>query len=355
MDDGGKSQAGPDATDVWWSYVASRGVVCSRTRSLVERLEVDFRAADGGYAALHALPMPQRAVVSDQIVGATQAIVRNLIEARLSQEDMAELLQGGATLDDPTHDAQARDTREDMAFVGFFRGIGSALDNLAAATIGVLRLPRSIRRASFSVILKLNESTVEEHARWRELRDLVHRHVDDPAGWLMWTLEMRNALMHRPRMMTLSLPRPTRMPPLTLPESVCKHLMRERARWDPPFRRRPWLPDMQHLADPFLGSLTEAVLGETAVQTSTAVFEHTNALIEDAAGFLLDSWSDASVIALDPPAGAWALEEPLDIDFSGFASLPFPSDLAGAAISPHDEERVRLAAELHNAGRRSGS
>jgi hypothetical protein len=346
---GAGSSSGEDATDIWWSFIASHGVRREQIRALATQLESDFRADAGGYATLRDIPMPQRAIVSDQILGAAQAIARNLIEARLSEEDVAALLADGERLHDPTIASQESDTRRDIAYVGFFRAIGSALDNSAAVAIGVLRLPVSIRRASFATILGLKEATVARQAPWEEFRALVSQHADDPAGWLPWTMEMRHALMHRPRLLALGLPRPTPGLPLIVPDYVRRHVMRERLRWDPHFRRRPWLPDMQHLADQNVGNLTDVVLGETAVQTARGVFERANALLEGVSEFLLKSWTDPRVTAVAPPTDKWKLEEPLDIEFAGFAPGNFPADLAAAVISPHDEERVKLAAQLHNA------
>ena len=40
----------------------------------------------------------------------------------------------------------------------------------------------------------------------------------------------------------------------------------------------------------------------------------------------------------------------LDIEFERFAPASFPFDIVAGVISPRDEERIRLAAELHNAG-----
>jgi hypothetical protein len=339
-----------DATDAYWEYTASIGIQSDRLRALEDRLEEDFRAADGGYASLRELPMLQRAVVSDQVLVGSQGVIRNLTEARLHEQDINDLLADGVRFAEATPTAHEHGARVDLSFVGFFRGIGSALDCMAATAIGVLRLPLSIRRASFPRLLSLDEGTARREPAWRELKDLLSTHADDPPGWLRWTLEMRHALMHRPRLMSLLVQRETPESRLWIPASAAKMLLRERLRFDPHFRRRPWLPDMQHLADQQLGGLPEAVFGEKAAQTVRGCYEASNRLIEDLAAFLLDKWDDAQVGAVAPPAEVWALEEALAINFEGFAPAPLRSDLAGGVISPHDEERVRLAAELHNAG-----
>jgi hypothetical protein len=73
---------------------------------------------------------------------------------------------------------------------------------------------------------------------------------------------MRHALMHRPRHMSFLLPRELAIPQVWLPESAVRPVVEARLRFDPHFRRKPWLPDMRYLADPLLGRLPDAVLGE---------------------------------------------------------------------------------------------
>jgi hypothetical protein len=340
----------PDATEAYWEYIAAIGIDADNLRALEGRLNDEFRAADGGYAVLAALPMPQRAVVSDQILTSAHGVIRNLAEARLHEQDLNELLDEGVPYAERTFEAQERATRVDLSFVGFFRGIGSALDCAAATTIGVLRLPLSIRRASFGQLLNLDDAVAGRQPAWALITELIARHADDPPSWLRWTLEMRHALMHRPRQMSFYVPREPEIPPMWLPPAAVIPAVLARLRFDPHFRRKPWLPDMQHLADPFLGRLPDAVLGEKATQTVRGCFEATNRLVEDIAAFLIEKWADADVQAIEPPTERWALETPPAIEFEGFVPSRIPEREWEGRISPHDEERLRLAADLHNAG-----
>jgi hypothetical protein len=350
MVEGGAAERFDDAEQAHWRYLSAIGIEYTEIRALTARLEADFRAADGGFASLGALPPLQRAIASDQILGAVQALLTNLAEARVHEQDANALLADGEAVGEPTLASRERDTRKAIAFVGFFRAIGSALDNAAALSIGVLRIPRSIRRATFSWILRLPDELADELPRWLELRELVQAQGNEPQGWLDWTLEMRHALMHRPRHMSFALPRPTPPLPIWLPGPVAQRWVRERARFDAHFRRRPWLPDLQHLADSQLGQLFDVVLSETAVQTTRGVFLHTNQLLEQLSAFLAACWEDEVVIAIPPPADNWALEQAPQIEFDGFAPVPFPNDLAAAVISVRDQERMALAAQLHNRG-----
>lgn len=194
-----------DAEAAFWSFVDSIGVRHDRLKALIERLEADFRASHGGYATLEALELPLRAVASDQILGGAQSAIDNLVEACLHKDDASSLLAAGEKMSDAgTVDSWRVQARRDMALIGFFRAMGSTLDCLAASTIGILRLPYSIRRAAFSQLLNLPNEVADEHPVWRELADLIYRNANEPTGWLHWALQMRHALMHRPRLMAAS-------------------------------------------------------------------------------------------------------------------------------------------------------
>jgi hypothetical protein len=191
----------------------------------------------------------------------------------------------------------------------------------------------------------------ERQTVWAALQELVSQHADNPPGWLRWTLEMRHALMHRPRQMSILLPRDPEGSALWLPEQARWPALMTRLRFDPHFRRRPWLPDMQHLADAQLGSLPDVVFGERATQTTRGCFEATNRLTEDIAALLLEKWGDSEVRAIVPPVEPWALEEREPIDFEGFAPQQVPEREYEGRINPHDAERIRLADELQDARR----
>jgi hypothetical protein len=354
---GGVPQGEPpslDGVDAYWAYAAAEGIRTERIRALDNRLTADFRATDAGYASLDQLPRFQRAVVSDQILVGAQGAIRNLAEARLHERDIGGLIADGVPYAENTAQALERSTRIDLSFVGFFRGVGSALDCIAATAIGVLRLPLSIRRASFGRdLLSLSDGLAEQQTSWQEFRQLIVRHADDPPDWLDWTLEMRHAFMHRPRQMSILLPRDPEGPALWLPEPARWPALMDRLRFDPHLRRRPWLPDMQHLADTSLERLPEAVFGERATRTLRGCFEAANRLIEATAAFLLEKLDDSEIGNIPPPGERWELEQAREIDFEGFAPERIPAREYEGRINPHDEERIRLANELQREARRA--
>ena len=90
--------------------------------------------------------------------------------------------------------------------VGCLRSIASAIDCLAACIIATLGLQLDLRKAGYNQL--------ETHSREKQLTPLqskawmcIKRHAMQagPAGWLMWTLEYRNMLVHRGRRLWLSI------------------------------------------------------------------------------------------------------------------------------------------------------
>ena len=88
------------------------------------------------------------------------------------------------------------------------------------------------------------------------------------------------------------LPRELEEPRLWVPIEPLRKILRDRLRFDLHFRKRPWLPDMQHLAHArHSASLPEAILAEVGAQTIVGCFNATNELVESLAEFLIASWT----------------------------------------------------------------
>jgi hypothetical protein len=150
-----------DIASAVWELMTDLAIPHRRLRGLIERLEEDFEADNAGYGQLRGLSDEEwRAVVSDQIGQSARAIRDNLIEARLHQREL-EGIVGGDGVRYPERakqkDTILRGAQMDMAITGCMRALGSALDCLAATAIGILRMPFSIQRASFSQIGKTLE------------------------------------------------------------------------------------------------------------------------------------------------------------------------------------------------------
>jgi hypothetical protein len=180
------------------------GLRLEELRELVAALDAQLSAEAWGYAQLDDIDDEvQRAVVSDQIRSAAHGIEENLLEARLHELDVGDLV-GPNGLSMPYSNASINDhlryDRLELHIVGFFRAFGSALDCLAAALIGAVRVPMSIRLADMGRLTtfdpeaggRLWPDNVPETQReaWRALIDLLAAaRKREPAGWYVWGLE----------------------------------------------------------------------------------------------------------------------------------------------------------------------
>jgi hypothetical protein len=340
--------AAPDADTFRLEFEDSLGLNLGPLRQLIETLLASFAADAGGLPGLADLPLQQRAIVSDQVLTAAQATSTNLVEARLHEQDLQRQLAEGSGFPNSAADIE-RDVRRTMTTVGVFRAVGSSLDCMAAVVIATARIPRSIRRASFMPLLDLNPADApSEELRpiWESFRELLDAQATANGDWLRWALEMRHALMHRGRQITPALPREVALPPIALPRRVMQAVFHERSRFDPHFRKRPWLPDLEHLSEDSL-DLRDAILAEPASRTVRGLVDATDALIVALATWALPVWENAPE-GVQSPAAAWQLEKPRDIEFEGFAPEPLPSDLGTLAISQRDEQRLRLAIRLRD-------
>ncbi len=328
--------------------LARLGARLSKTRELADRLTDSISADAGGFPFFANLRLEGRAVVSDQVVGAARAIEVNFAEARIHESNRAKLGEGGFGLPVTPEDHE-RGIRYDAEGVAFFRAVGSSLDCIAAVCVGLLRLPSSIRQASFRDVLSTDPARAPDEILrrlWSGLQELVRHEGNDPSCWLAWTLEMRHALMHRGRQMNMLIPRPTPPPLVALPHHVATEVARERFRADSHFRTKPWLPDMRHLADA-KDVASDAILREPADVTVRGIADALARLLERCSGWLLDSWE--SIEDPDIPLPAWEVKRAHAIDFRGFIPDHELPPMSAMLVSPRDAERVRLAMKLRDA------
>lgn len=128
---------------------------------------------------------------------------------------------------------------EGMHVCGFFQSIGSTLDCLGAAIIGVLGLPRKLRRSNIAkaedALNKLQSTGTpgnQIQIEFKAFFDSV-KTASGVTGWLEWSDQYRNTFIHRGRRYTFNqvTPRPSlvldkdgRSRPIT---TSTMHLVRE--------------------------------------------------------------------------------------------------------------------------------
>ena len=225
-----------DATD---RITERLGVPTPMVRQLAEQVtgDLDPRTYGAGWWHGHLDP-PRRVLIADQLVLDVRSVARNLLEATLhrleAEQAWAEweerfrghLRAGG----DPSRLPPPRCPADELPFcqaglhvAGVFRAVGSALDCLAGALIGVAALPMPILRADFhGTRRKLANKLRSQHPEWERL----HQHLEGviaqagPAGWLDWAIDMRNMLVHRGRHVTITILDVREPPQLIVPPSV---------------------------------------------------------------------------------------------------------------------------------------
>jgi hypothetical protein len=328
-------------------------------RDLIEQLEDEFSPDDGGYRQLRALTDPvQLAVVSDQICVTGAAIRDNLVEARLHQQHLVDIVgnEGVRYPEKATYmDTLRRGAEMDMAITGCTRALGSALDCLGAVAIGVLRMPFPITRGSFGDIARVVEPKTlatgkpkQQHV-WADLHALLERHGNlPPDGWLDWLIGMRNLNVHRARKTHILLQRvrDTGQPQMIAFTAHPEEVAKKTARFDLHLRRRPDLPDMHDLI--ISPTVTDLWINERATTTLPGVFKGVNDLIEDATRFLADWWQYARKWPNEfpPPVGKWELPSPPFLSFGGVAPSAAPHQLDLGRVSPLLAKRLALAERL---------
>jgi hypothetical protein len=335
-------------------------------RALAQALRDSYTAECWGLPQFAAIEDPeQRALASDLLVSVIEGIEVNLREMALCEIDLAELIgPNGRTMPGPetTVEDLIDLKRSHQAVTDFARAFGSVFDCLAAAAIGILCLPSSIHSASGSQLFSLPEISRRAPERQQHARIAVARvfreHADyEPVGWLAWTLELRNAVVHRGHLTGTWLPRPRLAGQqfAVRTDIDVAYLIR----MEPHLRGRPWQPDIFALSQ---GSPEEALiwLPEPATVTLAELKRRTVTLVEAISALLcefLTGERDGWLV----PEHQWRMERtagtPRSAEasrFSGFEPdypTPPPDQIR---VHPHSAARLVLAERLRQALRGRG-
>lgn len=207
--------------------LASRlGVAIGHATALVDVIRAD--SGGSGVSWWTGIDERARLLITDHLVQCIESVEANLVEAELHRLELLAAVEDDdvrhahpLTLGPDGYPEWPRMTPREkptdelpnafvvLHLVGFFRAVSSALDCLAGGVIGVIGIDESLLRADFGVVLreahKFSFSTAAE-AQAVETLSAIKGFVADagPDGWLRWTLQMRNLLLHRPRRMHFS-------------------------------------------------------------------------------------------------------------------------------------------------------
>jgi len=304
----------------------------------------------------------RRILISDQLYACTESVPRNLIEAALhwlefldSAERESDRLvnavkieKGQPIITPPRPQSPLEDLGRQMVrlhVAGVVRALSGALDCMAGTIIGVVALAKNILRADFGGVraafakIGATASTDGERVQASFGREL-ERLIDSagPAGWLDWTLQFRNMLVHRGRRIELGQLVP-RMPMLYGPHGqpiprvkVVDHLPRDPGRSD---------------VEVFLEPANSPILTEDAEHTLSGLLTSTRSLVEAAAKELLEvwNWRRGHTGDLPQPAGQWPNgPSTQSIGFSGYAPGSFKYSPSMMMTHPDVVRRMGAAA-----------
>ncbi|MGA2433888.1 MAG: hypothetical protein ABSG25_01240 [Bryobacteraceae bacterium] len=247
----------------------------------------------------------RRILIADQLYCCATSVAGNMTEAALhwlefldaSERDSARFVDavkienGQPTIDAPRDRSPFEQLGPEFIRIhqsGIIRALASALDCLAGVIIGVAALPTGILRADFArARTSLNRITgaasqgvgMQAQFAARLEANIV---AAGPLGWLDWTLDFRNMLVHRGRRLEYGQFVP-RKPDLYGADG--RPVLRARCVTHLP--RDPGRSDVEVLLDAPSWTL---VLAEEGERTLKGLIDSTKALIETTAKDLLDLW-----------------------------------------------------------------
>ncbi len=239
------------------------------------------------------------------------------------------------------------------------RAAGSLLDVLGGLTVLQLGLPVSPTFADSRHLLRCEPAPTapagEQAAAVERARLVVAEAAESgPAGWIAWTLESRNAMVHRGRNIAAWLPVPAPGPGRARLVVVTEMPPQRVVRVFPHVRRMPDLTDAETV---LLGAqYPDTCLNEPAQDTLDGLVEHcaglTAAVVENLHGGLADlsgfTWPQEWALADRPPRA-------IEADgFEGFDHRPVPgADFI--AMNPRTAERLLAAERIRLAEQEEGT
>lgn len=227
---------------------------------------------------------------------------------------------------------------------GIIRALASALDCLAGAIIGVAGLRMSILKADFgkacSGLSKVSGAADDGERMQAQFATRLKTNVaaTGPPGWLDWTLDLRNMLVHRGRRIEYGqfVPRSPALygadaQPLLRARRVA-HLPRDPGRSD---------------VEVFLDTPWTLALSEDGERTLQGLIKSTKALLETIAKDLLEfwQWRRNHPVNLRQPAAQWPNgRSTLSTGFNGYAPGTLELAPGMAMVHPVVARRFRSAA-----------
>jgi hypothetical protein len=352
----------PTATPINDRFADALGVTLPAARDLHREVFADFD--ETAYGIGWWTPHPgtsRRILIGDQLLMCIAGIETNLVEARLHLLELADFdeqedrivahavkhdRQGRPSVKMPERTKPADDLPHLMAalhIAGFFRAVGSALDCLGGAIIGVLALPASILKADIDKAISSLDKVKNPVTAGGEVQVAFQAELAaliasaGPAGWLPWTTDHRNMLVHRGR----------RLQPFRLEKRGAVLLAADSspvvlARAVRQLAQDPGLSDVEAFA-----SARAPVLTEDSKVTLKGVIGSALALSETTAASLVQIWrrrrSEPTLLA--QPKEQWPQgRSTASRGFAGYKPGTVPFNIDWLVSNPTFVKRLKVAA-----------
>ena len=294
-----------------------------------------------------------RAVRSNQAITLTDAAVAHLEALADAADQLRELVgHNGRVMPTPAETEERRQLdRVQVEITDGLRAAGSLLDTLGGLTVLFLGLPVAPPRADSQQLLTCEPSPRNPTAEQCEAVERVTNGLNTalsqgPEGWLDWTVEARNAMVHRGRSLTSWLPVPTRVDRSRI--VVVTNMTPQRV-----VRTFPHLPRFPDLSDAEIvlngGEYADRYLREPAQDTFDGLALHCSAVAASVANVLAGLSDELSGFTW--PSTEWALRprtaraRRADA-FHGFDPAAPAAELSGLVLSPRDAKRLTTMERL---------
>jgi hypothetical protein len=319
-------------------FAIAIGAAVPGVQTLVREILDDLDEQAGGVGWWSPYPdRDRRILISDHLVECVSTIETNFQEARLhlwELEDfdaqISEQISRAVSADRqgrfagmhlPRMESPLEDLPNAMSELhaaGFARAIGSVLDCMASAIVGIVGLPLNILTADLGrLVKKYDHGKPFPGPAWSSsFHSILHQQLQavGPPGWYAWALGFRNMLVHRARRTRLFKVVPRQIPLVDQHDFpiVLSHAVRL-------LPREPALSDVETLRSD--QSMLD-VLTEHESVTLGGIFESTRALVEVVGRELLSIWKARRFEpdAVQQPTAQWpSVPSGSPCGFAGYA------------------------------------
>lgn len=345
-------------------FYSSIGADVPHASELLSEIFNDLDERTFGVSWWESLPPEERILISDYLYQCVDGIEKGLGEAKLhyfewleardkqnqrianviSRNEYGELEQkmpaSHAAIDDLPNKLEA------LHLCGFFRAIGSSLDCLGAAIIGVLGLPAPLRKSDIISAEKALARITAANSQGEQLQLDFKAFLESvkqrsgPEDWFEWTMQYRNMFVHRGRRIIYNQMKPREV-------LLLDHLERiiPRATSSLHMATHPDKSDAEALIQ------NRIVLNEDADVTFNGIFASCRNMLEVVTENLLSIWRErrANPTLIEQPADQWSsLFKPCK--FTGYT--PNAEPLGADTMISHPVLRHRmLSASVDDAHR----